>query len=61
MLGHGDRLLAGGGVGDEQGFLRLEEGVQALELLDEFFVDFLSAGGASFATFRTSFSVWSGV
>ena len=35
VLGDGNRLLAGGGVGDEQGFLRVDEGVQALEFLDE--------------------------
>ena len=43
--GHADRLLAGGGVGDEQRFARLEEGGDTFQLLDQGVVDFLAAGG----------------
>ena len=44
MLGHADRLLASGGVGDEENFLRLEEVAQALQFLHERLVDLLPAG-----------------
>ncbi len=39
------RLLAGGGIRDEERFLRSDEIVQALEFGDERLVDFLAAGG----------------
>lgn len=45
VLGDGDGLLSGGGVGDEECFLGFEEVVEAFEFGDEAFVDFLAAGG----------------
>src|SRR5437660_12186259 len=40
-----DRFLAGGGVEDEQSFLRLDQVAQVNEFLDKRFVDLESAGG----------------
>ena len=45
MRRHAHRLLAGGGVGHEQHFLRLQKFAQTLQLLHERLVDFLPAGG----------------
>ena len=45
VAGDGDRALAGGGVGDEERFARGDEGVEALEFLDQAVVDLLAAGG----------------
>ncbi len=43
--GHGNGLLAGGGVGDEKGFFRCEKGVQFFELGDEVVVELLATSG----------------
>jgi len=40
-----DGLLAGGGVGDEKGFARVDELVKVFELFNEPLVDFLTACG----------------
>jgi hypothetical protein len=40
MGGDRNRLLAGGGVGDEEGLLWFQESVELFEFLDESLVDF---------------------
>ena len=45
MRGHADRLLPRGGVGHQQDLLRLQRIAQALEFLDQRFVNFLAPGG----------------
>lgn len=44
-FGDGDGLLAGGGVGDEEGLAGLDKGGDFFEFVDEGAVDVLSAGG----------------
>jgi hypothetical protein len=45
VLGDADRLLAGGGVADEEDFIRLDGIAEADEFLDEGLVDLLASGG----------------